>query len=44
VRQANRLLGTQRIRLVPGRNSGLTAGWVRRVKPGDGPVSVAIAP
>jgi thioredoxin reductase len=44
VRQGSRLLGTQRIRLVPGRNSSVTAGWVQRVDPGGGPVSVAIGP
>jgi thioredoxin reductase len=44
VRQGNRLLGTQRIRLVPGRNSSVTAGWVQCVDPRGGPVSVAIAP
>jgi len=44
VRQADRLLGTDRIRLVPGRNSGLAGDWAAQVDPGGGPVMVTIAP
>jgi thioredoxin reductase len=42
VRQGDRLLGTDRIRLVPGRNTGLTGAWVPRVDPAAGPVLVTV--
>ncbi len=44
VRQGDRLLATDRIRLVPGRNSGLTGAWVPRVDPAAGPVLVTVRP
>jgi hypothetical protein len=43
VRQAGRVLATQRARLVPGRPVHLDAGWLAQVRPADGPVSVTLA-
>jgi thioredoxin reductase len=43
VRQAGRVLATQRARLIPGRPVHLDAGWLAEVRPSDGPVSVTLA-
>jgi thioredoxin reductase len=44
VRQGDRLLGTDRIRLVPGRNTSLAGAWVPRVDVAGGPVRLTVAP
>jgi thioredoxin reductase len=44
VRQGGRLLGRDKIRLVPGRNSSLAGDWVPRVDPASGPVLVTVRP
>jgi thioredoxin reductase len=43
VRQADRVLATERARLIPGRPVHLDAGWLADVRPSDGPVSVTLA-
>jgi thioredoxin reductase len=42
VRQGDRVLGEARARLVPTRPVHLAAGWMTRVEPGEGPVSIAV--
>jgi pyruvate/2-oxoglutarate dehydrogenase complex dihydrolipoamide dehydrogenase (E3) component len=42
VRQGNRILHTARTRLIPGRPVHLGAGWMTRVEPAEGPVSIVL--